>query len=274
MLDYSVWSSYFVDLSSEEMIREFIRGGFRHTEFSDEHGAELLSRGDAEKEGMKLKRYADDLGFDFPQGHMLLKVDLCADDAVDTLKKWCDLFIALGIKAGVLHAAGGRGLDDAERFDRRVKALSALTDYIKGTGFVICLENLTGAGAPRTAEDLNAIIDAVGSDDNLGICLDTGHLNIIKNPEDTIQTQHDFILAAGSRLKALHIADNDTTSDMHLMPYGRGNIAWNEVMAALKETGYSGLFNMEIPGERRCPIEIRREKLIYCRKMCEYMLSL
>ena len=274
MLEYSVWSSYFVDLSPEDMIKEFVSGGFRCTEFSDEHGAAVLSRGDAASEGKKLKDFADSLGFSFPQGHMLLRVDLCADDAVDVLKNWCDLFIALGIKAGVLHASGGKGLSDDERFEKWVAALKKLTDYVKGTDFTICLENLKGAGAPATAGDLSRIIDCAGGDDNLGICLDTGHLNIKREGDTREQSQRDFILEAGSRLKALHIADNDTTSDQHLMPYGHGRVDWEEVMTALRETGYKGLFNMEIPGERRCPIEIRREKLIYCRKMCEYMLSL
>ena len=46
-----------------------------------------------------------------------------------------------------------------------------------------------------------------------------------------------------------------------------------EVMDALRENGYDRLFNLEIPGERHCPIEIRRAKLIYCRALCEYLLG-
>lgn len=274
MLNYSVWSSYFSDLQPEEMIKEFVACGFRYTEFSDEHGGLLLGRGDAEKEGTKLKEYADSLGFSFPQGHMLLSADLCADGSVDILKRWCDLFIALGIKNGVLHTGGGPDLSYEERFEKWTSALSALTEYIKGSGFTICLENLVRAGYPTTADGLNSIIDSVGNDDNLGICLDTGHLNIAAAYGAKTQSQHDFIIGAGDRLKALHIADNDTTSDQHLIPYGHGNVNWTEVMSTLKQIGYSGLFNMEIPGERRCPLEVRREKLIYCRKLCEYMLSL
>ena len=55
------------------------------------------------------------------------------------------------------------------------------------------------------------------------------------------------------------------------MPYGRGNVNWQEVVSALKANGYKDLFNLEIPGERRCPIEIRRAKLAYIRAMYAYM---
>ena len=270
MLNASVWSSYFVEMSPEDMVKEFLDAGFTATEFSDEHGLMLLSRGDPEKEGLKLKKYAEDLGFSFPQGHLLLRADLCADNAAETLKPWLDLFMALGIKSGVLHAAGGDDLSPEARFARRVGTLSELAAYVKGSDFTICLENLRGATRPERAEDLNALIDAAGGDANLGICLDTGHLHIQR---ERPQTQADFIRIAGRRLKALHIADNDTTSDMHLMPYGRGTIDWPEVMTSLRGVGYDRLFNLEIPGERRCPLPVLRAKLRYCRALCDLMLG-
>ena len=270
MLQYSVWSSYFVELSPEDMVKEFLDVGFSATEFSDEHGLMLLNRGNAEKEGLKLKKYADDLGFSFPQGHLLLRADICSEDATDILKPWLDLFLALGIRSGVLHAAGGDDLSPEARFECRVKTLNDLASYVKGNDFTICLENLKGATRPETAEDLNSLIDAAGGGENLGICLDTGHLHIKR---ETQQTQANFIRIAGKRLKALHIADNDTTSDMHLIPYGRGTINWPEVMTSLRDVGYNRLFNLEIPGERRCPLPILRAKLQYCRTLCETMLA-
>ena len=35
----------------------------------------------------------------------------------------------------------------------------------------------------------------------------------------------------------------------------------------------SDAIDVEIPGERHCPVEIRRAKLIYCRALCEYLLG-
>ena len=135
----------------------------------------------------------------------------------------------------------------------------------------ICLENLMEESCPRTSSDLLALIDAAGGK-NLGICLDTGHLNVV-NARGVSESQHDFIMNAGARLKALHIADNDGSSDMHLMPYGRGRIDWKSVMMSLAEVGYDRLFNLEIPGESRAPLEVKIAKLDYIKRMCEYLLS-
>ena len=82
-----------------------------------------------------------------------------------------------------------------------------------------------------------------------------------------------FIRAAGSRLKALHIADNDTSGDQHLLPFGCGTVDWQDVMRGLREVGYSGLFNFEVPGERRAPLAVRREKLRYARALSDILLS-
>ena len=57
------------------------------------------------------------------------------------------------------------------------------------------------------------------------------------------------------------------------MPYGRGCVDWSEVTAALRETGYGGLFNLEIPGESHAPLELKKIKLHYIGRMCAYMFA-
>ena len=39
------------------------------------------------------------------------------------------------------------------------------------------------------------------------------------------------------------------------------------------KVGYSGLFNFEVPGERRAPLSVRREKLRYARALSDILLS-
>ena len=58
-----------------------------------------------------------------------------------------------------------------------------------------------------------------------------------------------------------------------MMPYGRGTVDWDDVMAGLSEVGYAGLFNMEIPGEIRAPLDVKRMKLGYAKQVAEYMLG-
>ncbi len=267
-LSHSVWSSYLYDLSPEEQILRYLECGFTASEFSDEHGVEMLSRGKADI--LALRRFADEHGFCYPQGHLQLRADICRQDAVEVLKPWLDMFLELGIRSAVLHAAGGVGLTREEQFARRVETLGALSAHIKGSDMTICLENLRGADVPLTSGDLLSYIDAVGSA-HLGICLDTGHLQVVQKQQGVTETQREFILNAGKHLKALHIADNDGSYDQHIAPYGRGNIDWDMVMGALKEVGYDRLFNLEIPGENRAPLAVRLEKLKYFKTLCSLM---
>jgi len=265
----SVWSSYFLELSPEEMVDVFSKSGWSASELSDEHAVVLLKRGEAGKVGRQFRQYADDKGFCFPQGHLWLNCDIAALDqrkTIDDLKVWLDLFYEIGITAAVLHP-GGREMIEAgygqnRIMEARVIALRELSEHIKGSDMFICLENIP-ATCPE-CEDLLRIVEEAGCP-NIGICLDTGHLNLKSGD------QVGFIKKAGTYLKALHIADNEGKSDQHLMPYGRGTIDWDKVLAALKENGYSGLFNLEIPGESRCPMPIKLAKLDYIKRMVEYM---
>ena len=75
-------------------------------------------------------------------------------------------------------------------------------------------------------------------------------------------------------LRAIHIADNRGEWDEHLMPYAGGTVDFIDVVKALNEIGYQGLFNQEIPGERkRAPLELRLIKLHYIRETYEYLMS-
>ena len=96
-------------------------------------------------------------------------------------RRWVDLFNALGIKAGVLHAGGNKlraaGWDDKRIFERRVKAGRKIAEYARGGPTLICLENLESASDIIEAADLIRIADTAGAG-NVAICLNTGHANI------------------------------------------------------------------------------------------------
>ena len=83
-----------------------------------------------------------------------------------------------------------------------------------------------------------------------------------------------FILTAGDKLRALHIADNQgKDDDQHMMPCAKGRVNFLEVVEALRKIGYDGLFNLEIPGETRIPLELRREKIKYIKSCYDYLMS-
>jgi len=266
----AIWTAYFLELSPEETVATFAKKGWHELELSDEHARMLLERGAPSTTGANFRCHAAEYGVAFPQGHLSLTCDIAAsnqDEVIDGLKPWLDLFVALEIRAAVLHPGGAermeQGADEEEVMAARVRALSALSDHAAGTELTLCLENI---GTAPEAEDLCAIIEATGRP-NIGICLDTGHLNLAS------RDQKGFIQKAQPYLKALHIADNDGSSDQHLLPYGRGTVRWDDVVPSLRQARYAGLFNLEIPGERNCPLPIQLAKLDYAKTLLKLMLD-
>jgi len=278
MMELSIWSQYYMELKAEESIERLIKNGIYASELSDEHGAELLSRSeDFIKTGKEFKKFLDERNFKMSQGHLWLRIRICEDEgAVPKLLDWIDMYEAIGIKNMVLHCDNllETDLSKEEKTERNIEKLKIVADYIKDKDITICLENLRKRApefpelVDKSADDLLDIIERIGSD-KFGICLDTGHLNL------TDRNPREFILKAGDKLKALHIADNEEETDQHLMPFTRGTVDFVEVVKALKEVGYEGLFNLEIPGEIiRTPIELRDEKIKYIKASYDYLMNI
>lgn len=264
----SVWSSYYYDLSPENALKEFKAHGFNCCEISFEHAYVLMERGDIVSEGEKFKKFAAELGVDISQGHLSYEAKLCKSEGMAFLKKQIDLFLAMGVKNAVLHcdslAWKGNEVTKEEQIEENCKALKEILDYVKDRAMVICLENLISADFVNCVDGLMYFIEKLDRD-NLGICLDTGHLNL-RNRD-----QVAFIRKAGKHIKALHLADNEGKRDQHLMPYGCGNVDFVSVIREMKALGYEGLYNLEIPGERGAPLEILGYKLDYIKKMFDYL---
>lgn len=266
-LKVSIWSHYFHGRSPEEKLKEIAGCGYRYAELSTEDGDELLTRGDPEKTGEKFRAEAEALGVSLTQGHLMLEADILNRSHVEGLKTWIALFYAAGVRNMVLHYGRypSANLPPERVLSHRVRSLSILLDVLPKDA-CICLENL-GSPYDKDCSHLLKLIEAVGSE-QLGICLDTGHLNLCGGDPAA------FVQQAGSRLRALHIADNEGYYDQHLMPYGRGTVPWEPFMRALNASDYQGLFNFEIPGECQVPLEMRREKLRYLQKVSAYMASI
>lgn len=272
----SIWSSYYMELKIEDAIKRFVDNGIYCTELSDEHGFELLSRNDDVLETAKIfANFLKEYNFEISQGHLWLKIKICADDtALEELFRWIDMYEEIGIKNMVLHCdnLSETNLSREEKIEKNIEKLQILAEYIKNKEITVCLENLRPRSpeetelVDRSAADLLYIIERIGSS-KFGICLDTGHLNL------TDKNQREFILKAGDKLKALHITDNDGNTDQHLMPFNRGTVDFPEIIKALKEIKYNGIFNLEIPGERSIPLELRDAKIEYIKAFYQYLMK-
>lgn len=265
----SIWTSYFYHLSPEDALLQFKSHGFDYCELSDEHSKVLLDRGDATEVGKAFGLFAKETGIQILQGHLFLSARICKDEDRALLKRQLDLFLAIGVKNAVLHCDALKDMDgnmppiDVIR-EKNTKALLDLLDYVKDTDLVICLENLISSYAVNSIDGLMYFIENLNSK-NLGICLDTGHLNL----KDKDQVA--FIRRGGKHIRALHLADNEGQNDQHLMPFGKGNVDFVSVIKEMKKLDYPWLYNLEIPGESNAPLEILGYKLDYIQKIMAYL---
>ena len=268
---FSIWSQFYNTKEPEEAILAFERDGLTHIELSHEHSAALLARcEDHIAEGKKFAEFLREHGISAPQGHLDFPTKLVREDGyIDSLVREIEMFEAIGIKNAVLHIdpMDVENTDYRDRIEKNVPKLRELIAKISHVDITLCLENLCVTFI--SIEDILEVIERVGSD-KLGICLDTGHLNILK-----ANTQGDFIRKAGKYLKALHVHDNDGSSDQHLIPFARGRIDFKEIVTALRDIDYDGLFNFEIPGDsHKCPVEVKHAKVQYVRAIYDYLMSL
>ena len=263
----SMWSSYYGEIHPEDMVVELEKHGIAYGELSTEHSALLLERGDPFQVGKAFKAFADAHHVTFLQGHLELRTKICEESEREFLKKELDLYHAIGITRAVLH------IDMLSRYgqlpveeirQRNLEGIRDLLSHIQGRETIICLENIPHGAITESIEDIFLLLDALDSK-QVGICLDTGHLNL---SEDKDQVR--FIMKAGKRLKALHLADNDGSGDQHLMPSAKGQVDFQAVIKALHDVNYDGLYNFEVPGERNTTLGLRGIKLEYMRDMMNY----
>lgn len=133
----------------------------------------------------------------------------------------------LGITTLVIHPVKGSLEDNIRYFEKVMPELP--------TGLRLAIENMEREDEIFSAEALLLLSDRLGND--TGICLDTGHANMMGLDIPS------FIEKCGDKLIATHIADNNGREDQHMLP-GFGNIEWEKIIPAFRKH-YSGFLNYE-----------------------------
>lgn len=153
----------------------------------------------------------------------------------------------LGVDAPpeLMHDLAFSFFDKALEFAAEYDVMLATETFGDATGFGVC--DFFG----NTSEFLK-LYDRVKKESAnaryFTICVDTGHSNkaMIYNGNPT---PADVIRACGKNVTCLHLNDNDSLTDQHKPPR-TGIIDWDDVMNALDEIGYDGVYNMELALKR------------------------
>ena len=195
-------------------------------------------------------------GLEFSQAHApfpCYHIDIpgLLEYSIDNLVKCIELCNEVGCKYLIVHGASIDGNDTdttTEEMDAMNKKLyEALIPTLQNCDVVVCLENLfswkNGAieghcqNSKEAAEFIDYLNDKAGKE-AFGFCLDVGHANLTKKDFRTV------VQPLGSRLKTLHIHDNDGTNDKHLAPF-TGTVNWELLLKCLKAVDYSGNLSFE-----------------------------
>lgn len=145
----------------------------------------------------------------------------------------------LSIPCAVIHPVVRHGSRCTGRqwFDENIAVLTPLRERAEQLGVTLCIENMTGQPYPGCPSEtvygslpkhLRALADRLDA----GICWDFGHAHL------TGVNQTEALAAVGSRLRAVHIHDNDGIHDTHRIP-GDGSIDWPAAMRALGDTDFA-----------------------------------
>ena len=108
--------------------------------------------------------------------------------------------------------------------------LREITEYANELGIKVAFENT------RIKGYLDYVIKNI-TDDNVGICYDSGHCHLHFDDEFNYDNFKDRIIA-------VHLHDNDKSDDLHLLPFD-GTIDWDSTLKALKYCNFKGEFTLE-----------------------------
>ena len=99
--------------------------------------------------------------------------------AIDVLKNEIIRTNAIGCKYLVLHPGNAVDCDTNTGINNIANSINEILDSLSDNSVVICLETMSGKGTEvgRNFDQLAKIISLINKKENIGVCLDTCHIN-------------------------------------------------------------------------------------------------
>lgn len=226
----------------------------------------------------KILEESQKLGIEFSQSHLEF-YNVCdynipnRDVKEELVRRGIIASGRLGVKWAVLHLGsvykeGAYSYKESKH--QNMEYLKPHLETAKKNGIGLAVENLPDKEKRRftgSPEELIDIVDTINSE-NLGICWDVGHGNLMKI------NQVAWIEEFGDRLKAVHIADNYGEWDEHMAPF-YGNVCWKEVVGALRKIAFPYDFTYEIHNmPKKLPYYLRKTQLKHLVEIGNNLLGL
>lgn len=202
----------------------------------------------------KAKEKADELGMEIYQTHGRM-LGYTLDEAHNQLtlanaRIDCMVTAVLGAKYCVMHGPSrhkiGKDAQNEVLRELNYKMFQDVIPHALRHGIFVASESL-GEDSDEFFYKYGMLQNIPGADKALAICLDVGHTNVgIQGKGITVG---DVIRQYGTNVGCLHLHDNNGLKDQHKMP-GMGDIDWKDLVDALKEVEYQGVYNLELALEK------------------------
>jgi sugar phosphate isomerase/epimerase len=159
---------------------------------------------------------------------------------VELVANRLEMAARLGCDVAVLHIPGEPQEEPQRRayWDRVRKSLDALARCSRATGVRLAFEN---GGTPQSRLPIATVLSDYGPD-FMGLCYDSGHGNISGDGLDQLATH-------AGRLLAVHLHDNDGSSDQHILPF-MGTVDWGRLVGLIARSSYRKWVNLEVSQAR------------------------
>lgn len=189
----------------------------------------------------------------------------------------CPYIVVHGFKLAYFLGSEEKEWEQTESF------LDFLAPMAREMGITICIENLYDnigghlvegpcCNVKKMVERIDRINDRYHAQ-VLGFCFDTGHANLVGIDFER------FLTILGSRLKVLHIHDNDGISDLHQIPFtftktreNRPSTDWDGFIRGLKNIKFDGVMSFETaPVLTAFPERMKQDVLSFIAKIGQYL---
>ena len=157
-------------------------------------------------------------------------------NTVEYYKKGIDKIASIGVKIAVIHPSGepNKPEDREALLEIASTCFAALAEHAKQYGITVAVEDLPRTCLGNCSDDIKKLIS---KHPDLRVCFDTNHLLDQRNV--------DFVREIGDKIITLHVSDYDFLNERHWLPY-EGKVNWVELVEALEEVGYNGVWMYEI----------------------------
>ena len=245
----------------------------------DEDNTPLLN-GDYIAYAEKIRDYLKEIDLECYQSHAPFRLGFNEEFSMDVLHyqeivKSLQSAGIVGAKYIVVHPLVSSPEQKHLQFARNIEFYTSLIPYCEKYNIKVAIENVFSWDRKRkgfkgefgSPEELTQIIKSLNSPCFVA-CIDVGHAAIVGHEPE------DFIAKMGKGIvKTVHIQDGDYQDDRHVLPTS-GYFNWDNIIKALKDSEFDGVFNMEIHKFfQNVPHELIPTALSYTEKVGRYLAA-